>query len=96
MSILSFIKNWKDFSTIWSIIQPFILKLIKNNVPTTITKLYENLAKYAQPAIDSLFKLKEKIKNSPNELDDYCFNQGVSAIESFANYLLEVVADLRK
>ena len=78
MSILSFIKNWKDFSTIWSIIQPFILKLIKKNVPTSITKLYENLAKYTQPAIDSLFKLKEKIKNSPNELDDYCFNQGVS------------------
>ena len=49
MSILSFIKNWKDFSTIWAIIQPFILKLIKKKVPTTITKLYENLAKYTQP-----------------------------------------------
>ena len=49
MSILSFIKNWKDFSTIWAIIQPFILKLIKKNVPTTITKLYENLAKYTLP-----------------------------------------------
>mgnify|MGYP004581540885 FL=1 len=83
MSILSFIKNWKDFSTIWAIIQPFILKLIKKKVPTTITKLYENLAKYTQPAIDSLFKLKGKIQNSPNELDDYCFNQGVNAIESF-------------
>ena len=96
MSILSFIKNWKDFSTIWAIIQPFILKLIKKKVPTTITKLYENLAKYTQPAIDSLFKLKGKIQTSPNELDDYCFNQGVNAFESFANYLLGVVADLRK
>ena len=95
MSILSFIKNWKDFSTIWDIIQPFILKLIKKKVPTTITKLYENLAKYTQPAIDSLFKLKGKIQNSPNELDDYCFNQGVNAIESFANYLLETVKTLR-
>ena len=95
MSILSFIKTWKDFSTIWAIIQPFILKLIKKKVPTTITKLYENLAKYTQPAIDSLFKLKGKIQNSPNELDDYCFNQGVNAIESFANYLLETVKTLR-
>ena len=61
MSILSFIKNWKDFSTIWAIIQPFILKLIKKKVPTTITKLYENLAKYTQPAIDSLqYTLKAK------------------------------------
>lgn len=41
-------------------------------------------------------KLKEKIKTSPNALDDYCFNQGVNAIETFANHLLTVVADLRK
>ncbi len=95
MNILSFIKSWKDFSTIWTIIQPFILKLIRRKVPTSITKLYENLAKYTQPAIDSLFKLKDKIKNTPNELDDYCFNQGVSAIETFANYLLEVAKELR-
>ena len=95
MNILSFIKSWKDFSTIWAIIQPFILKLIRKKVPTSITKLYENLAKYTQPAIDSLFKLKDKIKNTPNELDDYCFNLGVSAIETFANYLLEVAKELR-
>ena len=70
-------------------------KTYKKNVPTSITKLYENLAKYAQPTIDSLFKLKEKIKNTPNELDDYCFNQGVNAIETFANYLFEKVRELR-
>lgn len=95
MNLLLLIKNWKDFSAIWAVIQPFILKLIKKNVPNSITKLYENLAKYTQPAIDSLFKLKEKIKNTPNELDDYCFNQGVNAIETFANHLLEKVRELR-
>lgn len=95
MNLLSLVRNWKDFSTIWAVVQPFILKLIKKRVPTSITKLYENLAKYTQPAIDSLFKLKEKIKNSPNELDDYCFNQGVNAIETFANHLLETVKSLR-
>ena len=95
MSILSFIKNWKDFSTIWAIIQPFILKLIKKKVPTTITKLYENLAKYTQPALDSLYKLKAKIKETPTEVDDYCFDQGVTAIETFANYLLGEVQNLR-
>lgn len=95
MNLLSLIKNWKDFSAIWLVIQPFILKLMRKNVPNSITKLYENLAKYTQPAIDSLFKLKEKIKNTPNELDDYCFNQGVNAIETFANYLLEKVRELR-
>lgn len=95
MKILELLKNWKDFSAIWAVIQPFVLKLVKKNVPATITKLYENLAKHSQPVIDSLFKLKEKIKNSPNELDDYCFSQGVNAIETFANYLLEKVRELR-
>lgn len=95
MNLLSLIKNWKDLSAIWNIIQPFILKLTKKKVPASITKLYENLAKYTQPAIDSLFKLKEKIKSTPNELDDYCFNQGVNAIETFANYLLDAVKELK-
>ena len=95
MKFLSIIKNWKDFSAIWLVVQPFILKLIQKKVPTSITKLYENLAKYTQPAIDSLFKLKDKIKNTPNELDDYCFNQGVLAIENFANYLFTIVKELK-
>lgn len=80
---------------IWAIIQPFVIKLIQKKVPGSITKLYENLAKYSQPAVDSLFKLKEKIEKSPSELDDYCFNQGVSAIERFANYLIRVSIELR-
>ncbi len=95
MNLLALIKNWKDFSILWSLIQPFVLKLLKKNVPTSITKLYENLAKYTQPAIDSLYKLKSKIKETPSELDDYCFEQGVSAIETFANYLLDETKKLR-
>lgn len=96
MNLLMLVRNWKDLSTIWAIIQPFIVKLVHKKVPTTITKLYENLAKYTQPAIDSLFKLKNKIKESPSELDDYCFEQGVCAVEKFAEYLLETVDKLRK
>lgn len=95
MSLLESIRSWKDVSLIWNVLQPFVLKLIKKKVPASVTKLYENLAKYTQPAIDSLFKLKEKIKNSPSEIDDYCFNQGVLAIENFANYLIGVVAELK-
>jgi len=95
MNLLAFVKNWKDVSFIWALIQPFVVKLLKKNVPTTITKLYENLAKYTQPAIDSLYKLKDKIKETPSELDDYCFDQGVTAIETFANYLLGEVTKLR-
>ena len=96
MNLITLIRHWKDLSTIWAIIQPFIVRLAQKNVPTTITKLYENLAKYTQPAIDSLFKLKEKIKVSPSDLDDYCFEQGVTAIETFAHYLLGIVDELKK
>ena len=95
MKILELFNDWKELNVIWSLIQPFVLKLLRKNVPTSITKLYENLAKYTQPAIDSLFKLKNKIKDTPSEIDDYCFNQGVTAIETFANYLLEETKKLR-
>ena len=95
MNLLALVRSWKDFSVIWSLIQPFVLKLVKKNVPDSITKLYENLAKYTEPAIESLYKLKAKIKETPSELDDYCFEQGVLAVETFANYLLEETKKLR-
>ena len=96
MNLLVFIKGWKNFSAIWTLIEPFILNLVKKEVPKRVTKLYENLAKYSQPAIDSLEDLKVKIAKTPNELDDYCFKQGVDALDAFAHYLLGVVEDLRK
>ena len=48
MNLFTLVKSWKDFSFIWTVIQPFVFRLLKKNVPTTITKLYENLAKYTQ------------------------------------------------
>ena len=87
--------NWKKLCAIWNLIEPFVLNLIQKEVPKNITKLYENLAKYTQPALDSLYKLKAKIKETPTEVDDYCFDQGVTAIETFANYLLDEVQNLR-
>ena len=96
MSLFSWLKDWKVLNELWDTTEPFVINLAEKNVPKYITKLYENLAKATQPALDSLKKLKEKIKTSPNALDDYCFNQGVNAIETFANHLLTVVADLRK
>lgn len=95
MSFWQKVRDWKVLNELWDILQPYVLKLVDKNVPKYVTRLYENLAKYTKPAIDSLFKLKEKIVTTPNELDNYCFHQGVNAIESFANYLLDVVAKLR-
>ncbi len=89
---MSIFSKWKEFNTAWKLIEPFVINLIKKEVPKRIVRLYENLAKFTQPAINSLIKLKEKIKETPNELDDYCFTQGV---DTFANYLLEQVKNLR-
>ena len=96
MNFLALLTNWKKLNVIWLLIEPFIMNLIQKNVPNCITKLYENLAKYTQPAIDSLFKLKDKINATPNDVDNYCFEQGVNALEAFANHLSGIVADLRK
>ena len=54
--------KWKRFSELWTIIKPFISNLIRQNVPKSITNLYENLAKYAQPANRG----NKKGKNSTN------------------------------
>ena len=96
MNFLALLTNWKKLNIIWLLIEPFIMNLIQKNVPNCITKLYENLAKYAQPAVDSLLKLKDKIKATPNDVDNYCFEQGVNALETFANHLSGIVAEFRK
>lgn len=92
---MSIFSKWKELNTAWELIEPFVINLIKKEVPKRIVRLYENLAKFTQPAINSLIKLKEKTKETPSELDDYCFTQGVDALETFANYLLEQVKNLR-
>ncbi len=92
---MSIFSKWKEFNTIWGLIEPFAINLIKKEVPKSIIRLYENLARFTQPAINSLLKLKEKAKETPNELDDYCFNQGVDALDTLGNYILEQVKTLR-
>ena len=62
---------------------------------TVYFETFEKECSNIQPALDSLYKLKAKIKETPSELDDYCFDQGVTAIETFANYLLGEVQNLR-
>lgn len=90
-----FFKN-QESNVALSIIEPFILNLVSQNVPKKITSLYEKVAKFTQPLIDSLTKLKEKIKTSPTTIDDYCFNQGLNALETFAQYILTTVEEMRK
>ena len=36
MNLFAFVKSWKDFSFLWTLLQPFILKLLKKNVPTSL------------------------------------------------------------
>jgi len=87
--------NWKTACAIYAILEPFILRLLDREVPKRVTKLYDNLARYSQPAVDSLFKLKAKVKETKNQTDNNCFEIGVNALEAFANYLLKQVEALR-
>lgn len=95
MNLLSWIKDKNKLKDVWDIIQPLFVNVAEKNIPKYISTLDKNLEKYTQPTIDVLFNLKEKIKNSPSSLDDFFFRQGVNVLESFANHLLGVVADLR-
>lgn len=95
MKLSELFKSWKPSSWSWRLIEPFILKLLAKNVPGSITKLYENLIKPTQPVIDSIFRLKEKIKKTPTQVDDYCFNEGLNLIETYANHLLAIVEQLK-
>lgn len=95
MNLLALFKNWKDINIIWTVLQPFVIKLIQKNVPSSKIKLYENIAKYNQPAIDSLYKLKQKIQNSPNKLDDECFEIALSGLEAYNDYLADEIKKLR-
>ena len=95
MNLLALFKSWKDFNFAWTIIEPFVIKLIKKNVPNKITKLYEDVPKTHQPLLNSLNKLKNKIKETPNKIDDECFEIGVSALEKYHEYLGEEIKKLR-
>jgi len=84
---MRFFIDWKTACIVYKLLEPFIEALFRREVPSRVTKLYENLAKFSSPAIDSLFKLKEKIKDSENSLDDECFKIGVGALKAFRDYL---------
>lgn len=95
MSLLSWLKNSTLIKTLWEFVEPVLIKTAEKNIPKYISRLPENLTKCIQPALDCLFKLKEKIRQTSNKMDDFLFQQGVNALESFANHLLSVVEELR-
>nr|DAU52983.1 MAG TPA: hypothetical protein [Caudoviricetes sp.] len=96
MNLFSWIKEKKNIKELWNSIQPLLVNVAEKNIPKYISNLDKNLEKYTQPAIDVLFKLKDNTKTSPSSLDDFFFKQGVNILESFANHLLGVVAELRE
>lgn len=94
--MFSLFNSWKTISTLWAIIEPLIIKLSKKQVPTYIQKLYENVVKMLMPCINSLLKLKVKIKETPNNVDDYCFEVGVNILKQIHVWLGEQIKELEK
>ena len=79
--------NWKKINVLWALIEPLVLKLVKKQVPNKIQALYENVVKMLTPCINSLLKLKAKIKDTPNSTDDYCFGVGISILKQIHTWL---------
>lgn len=88
--------NWKNFNVLWAIIEPLVLKLARKQVPSRIQALYENIVKMLTPCIESLLKLKAKVKETPNATDDYCFNVGVSILKKIHTWLGSQIDELEQ
>jgi hypothetical protein len=86
-----------DISTvvrIITLIEPFLIKLIDLGVKKYKTNIYKHLADKAQTAVESLIKLKQKIKESPSELDNKCFSEGLNIIKTLNSWLVDRIKEL--
>ncbi len=94
MNFTTLFSNWKEFSAIWTLVQPFVLNLLRKNVPNAKIKPYEKLVKWTQKFFDNAYKLKEKKETQNNSVYDYCYEQLVGFIDAYLEYLSAEVKKL--
>ena len=88
--------SWKKFNVLWLLIEPLLLKLAKKQVPSRIQVLYENVVKMLTPCINSLLKLKAKVKETPNATDDYCYGIGINILKQIHTWLGAQIEELER
>src|SRR5574344_1438346 len=83
-----------DNTETYKSVQDYLLNLAKNNVPTRVLSLYTGFIKVYEILKTSCKKLALKVKNSDNELDNYCLKQGLQAVKTITNIILKDVESM--
>lgn len=80
---------------ILSITLPLIARIIEAKfIPPSKEFLYKNLDEAVNAAVESLTKLKTKIKDTDNEFDNIAFKLGLDVLKATADKIAKAVAIL--
>ena len=83
---------WNAILDVLKITLPFITKIVEAKfIPASKDFIYKNLDEAVNLAIQSLTKLKEKIKASTNEFDNMGFELGLATLKATAEKILKAV-----
>lgn len=69
-----------DNTETYDVAKGFLLNLVESKVPSKITGLYVFFIKAYEVLKFSCKQLAERVKASPNTLDNYCLTQGLKAV----------------
>src|SRR5574344_1681901 len=86
-------KNYDNTET-YNTAKTYLVNLASKNVPTRILALYTGFIKVYEILKTSCKKLALKVKNSDNELDNYCLKQGLQAVKTITNIILKDVESM--
>ena len=99
INLVTFIKaafKSYDNTETYASVETYLTNLASKNVPTRILALYTGFIKMYESLKDSCKNLALKVKNSPNQLDNYCLKQGLQAIKALCNTILKDVDNMAK
>lgn len=74
----------------------FLVNLAKNKVPNRVLGLYTVFIKAYEVLKLSCKNLALKVKNSENQLDNYCLKQGLSAVIAIAKKVQDDALEMAK
>lgn len=86
-----------DNTETYDVAKDFLINLVESKVPSRVTGMYMFFIKAYEVLKFSCRKLAEKVKSSPNTLDNYCLTQGLKAVLAITKKVQEdakAMADL--
>lgn len=99
MNIFTFLqsafKNVDNMET-YQVAKEYLEALVAHKVPTKILTLYTVFIKGYEALKASCKLLAIRVKNSPNQLDNFCLQQGLKAVKAIAEKVSNDVDDMAK